>query len=231
MKRIFAWTLAFLLAASVLGSCAADESPKTADNSLPFPKTEWGMTPGETAEAYGFSLEDAAIRTASGLFSPNESDFFAAFCVEPEKELEVLGKPAKVTFYFADLCTGAAVEDSLGLIYAEARYEDLSLEQRESIRQQVSALSEPGGEDPRIAGQSGLYIADLDSAQTVESFCTRRGLETSRILSDPLVTIFFYGETENGEITDDCLGWYGLNAVLGEYFLDHPDPAEQYLNE
>ena len=145
MKRIFAWTLAFLLAASVLGGCAADESPKSADNSLPFPKTEWGMTPGETAEAYGFSLEDAAIRTASGLFSPNESDFFAAFCVEPEKELEVLGKPAKVTFYFADLCTGAAVEDSLGLIYAEARYEDLSLEQRESNRE---------GKTPALPGRA-----------------------------------------------------------------------------
>lgn len=187
------------------------------------------MSPQETLDAYGLSMEDVTIRTAPEIFSADESNFFSAFCLESEKEQEVLGEKMKLSFYFADLTVSSKVEDTLGLFYVEGSFRTESIEERTRIQEQIAAVSAPS-DDPRVAGQSGLYVENLESAEPVQQFCELRKLDGSRILTDPLVTVFLYGNADNSGKTTDTLGWYGLSAALSQYLNEKPDPLEQYAS-
>lgn len=226
MKRIWKFVLLVLAAVLVPSGCGKLE-PESVDNLLNFPKTQWGMTPQETLDAYHLSMEDVTIRTAPEVFSENESRFFTAFCLETKEEREVLGEKMRLSFYFADLTVSSRVEDTLGLFYVEGSFRTESMEERTRMQEQIAALSAPS-DDPRVAGQSGLYVGELNSAEAVTQFCELRQLDNSRILTDPLVTIYLYGTADASEEMTDTLRWYGLNAALGQYLEEFPDPLEQY---
>lgn len=227
MKRIWKFVLLVLGVVLMLSGCGKPE-PESIDNLLNFPKTHWGMSPQEALEAYGLSMEDVTIRTAPEIFSEDESKFFHAFCLESEKEQEVLGEKMRLSFYFADLTVSSRVEDTLGLFYVEGSFRTESMEERTLMQEQIAGISAPS-DDSRVAGQSGLYVEDLDSAEAVTQFCELRQLENSRILTDPLVTIFLYGLVDDPAEMTDTLKWYGLNAALGQYLKENPDPLQSHV--
>ncbi|MGI5893026.1 MAG: hypothetical protein ACOX6P_00370 [Candidatus Merdivicinus sp.] len=219
MKR-FSFKM-FALILTVFCLCSCQENPKVSTNTgkyLPFPKTEWGMTPQEVMDAYDLSIDEITIMATPQIFTENELKFFAPFAIQTKESTDLFGEKAVLTFYFADLMMAYDRIDTIGLFYAEAKFPDISIEQHNHLEEQLSALAEKSDDETRPTWTISETLAAIDQAEAANEFYSLRKLDAEKELAEPLTTIWLFSEIVEGQQNpNDVIRWYGKNAALAEY--------------